>query len=87
MTTDNTKFIRQLREEWDTEPKQEVKLTRKQLIVLELYAKGLTGAEIGEILFITEHTIRGHTKGIRERLQVHTMAGAVAKGLRTGIIT
>ena len=42
------------------EIKKEIHLTARQQEVLRLVAKGYTNSEIGEIMFITDHTVKAH---------------------------
>jgi len=61
-------------------------LTPRQREVLALAAEGLTDREMGERLFISEYTVHRHMSDIFTRLGVSTRTGAVAKGLREGMI-
>ena len=48
------------------------KLTKREIEVLQLLCKGRSKAYIGEDLFISENTVRSHTKHIYEKLNVHS---------------
>jgi DNA-binding NarL/FixJ family response regulator len=61
-------------------------LTPRELEVLSLVRKGLTNAEIGEQMHITERTVKGHVTGILEKLGAHDRAGAVARGFDLGLL-
>ena len=50
-------------------------------------ADGTSTAEMAEDLGITEHTVRTHVKRIFAKLQVHSKAEAVMKGVRLGLIS
>jgi DNA-binding NarL/FixJ family response regulator len=60
--------------------------TKRQLEVLHLIADGLTNAEIGKRLCLSEETARSHVRNLLAALQVHSRAHAVAVGFRRGII-
>lgn len=47
-------------------------LTKREIEVLQLICKGRSKAYIGEDLFISENTVRSHTKHIYEKLNVHS---------------
>ena len=49
-------------------------------------ANGMRARQITEYLFISYETLKTHRKNIYKKLDVHTAAGAVVKGLRKGII-
>jgi DNA-binding NarL/FixJ family response regulator len=61
-------------------------LTPRELEVLCLVRKGLTNAEIGEQMHITERTVKGHVTGILEKLGAPDRAGAVARGFDLGLL-
>jgi DNA-binding NarL/FixJ family response regulator len=45
-------------------------LTLREQEVLELVAKGLSNREVGQLLFISENTVKNHLKNIMHKLQV-----------------
>ena len=51
-----------------------------------LMRKGLTNAEIGDQMSITERTVKGHVTGILDKLGAHDRAGAVARGFDLGLL-
>ena len=61
-------------------------LTSRELEVLWLISEGLTNREIGERLYISEETVKAHTRGLLATLQVHSRAHAVAVAFRRGLI-
>jgi DNA-binding NarL/FixJ family response regulator len=65
---------------------REMMLTPQQERVLELAAQGLTSAEIGERLFVSESTVRFHIQKLKARLGGRTRAELVAKAIRIGLI-
>jgi DNA-binding CsgD family transcriptional regulator len=61
-------------------------LSERELQVLELTAEGLTNAEIGEVLFLSEETIKSHLGNLLAKLQARSKAHAVALGFRLRLI-
>jgi DNA-binding NarL/FixJ family response regulator len=61
-------------------------LTGREIQVLEQMAKGLANKEIGEVLKISEHTVKGHLKNILGKLLVADRTEAVTKAVQRGII-
>ena len=55
-----------------------VVLTPRQADVLTGLSLGLSNAEIGRRLYLTEDTVKSHAKRLFDRLGVHDRAGAVA---------
>jgi DNA-binding CsgD family transcriptional regulator len=60
------------------------RLTARQAEVLELIAKGLTNAEIAELLALSVRTVDHHVSAILSRLNVSTRREAVAAANRPG---
>jgi DNA-binding CsgD family transcriptional regulator len=54
-------------------------LTARELEVLQQMAKGLANKEIGDVLKISEHTVKGHLKNILGKLLVADRTEAVTK--------
>ena len=52
-------------------------LSRRELDIMGLLAKGLTLTAIAEILSISEHTVTTHVKKIYKKLNVHSRGEAV----------
>ena len=61
-------------------------LTPREVDVLRQLAKGLANKEIGDVLNISEHTVKGHLKSILGKLQVADRTEAVTAALQRGII-
>lgn len=51
-------------------------LTRREAEVLELVARGMTNAQIGERLFVTEGTVKTHVKSLLRKLGVQNRTEA-----------
>jgi DNA-binding CsgD family transcriptional regulator len=62
------------------------RLSRKELSVLRELAQGHTTEEIGEILFVSPHTVRTHIKNAMRKLDARTRAHAVAIALSDRVI-
>jgi len=61
-------------------------LTARELQVMQLLVKGLANKQIGDVLNITEHTVKGHLKIIYGKLQVQDRTEAVTAAIQRGII-
>lgn len=62
-------------------------MSRRELEVLELAARGLTAKGIASELVLSTGTVRTHLRNIYAKLGVHDRAAAVANALRQGLIT
>ena len=60
--------------------------TPRELEVLWLISDGLTNREIANRLYLSEETVKTHTRSLLAALQVRSRAHAVAAGFRRGII-
>jgi len=61
-------------------------LSKRELEVLQLIAKGLTNKEIASRLFLSQNTVKVHTRNIHGKLGVHSRTQAVAKARALGIL-
>ena len=61
-------------------------LTRREEEILELLGKGLGNRELGQVLGVSEDTIKTHLKSLFRKLEVSDRAEAVREGLRRGFI-
>jgi two-component system NarL family response regulator len=48
------------------------RLTKRELEVLKLVAKGMNNRDIGQTLFISENTVKNHVRNILEKLHLHS---------------
>ena len=64
----------------------EENLTRRETEVLQLISEGNSNKEIGNRLFISEETVKGHVKNILGKLGANDRTQAVSIALRRGII-
>jgi two-component system NarL family response regulator len=62
------------------------KLTRRQLEVLEMVAKGITYKDVGEALGLTERTVKYHMGKILELLHFENRAQVIAYSARIGLV-
>jgi DNA-binding NarL/FixJ family response regulator len=63
-----------------------IHLTRREDEILDLLGKGLGNRELGQVLGISEDTIKTHLKSLFRKLDVYDRAEAVREGLRRGFI-
>ena len=61
-------------------------LTDREVEVLRFLSRGLTTAQTGAEMFISENTVKTHIRHILEKLEVSNRAEAVAKATRLGLI-
>jgi len=66
---------------------EEVKLTSREIDVLEQLSKGLNYNKIADNLIISSGTVRKHIENIYRKLQVHNKMEAVMKGKGMGFIS
>lgn len=67
-------------------PEHLITLSTRELEVLQLIVMEKTTAEIGDILFISEHTIKTHRKNIMNKLGAINMAGMVRRAYEEGFL-
>jgi LuxR family maltose regulon positive regulatory protein len=61
-------------------------LSQRQLEILRLVAQGLSNQEIGERLFLSLHTVKGHNRRIFDKLQVQRRTEAIARARELGLL-
>ncbi|MBI4625049.1 MAG: response regulator transcription factor [Verrucomicrobia bacterium] len=62
------------------------RLTRREDEILDLLGKGLRNRELGQVLGVTEDTVKTHLKSLFRKLQVSDRAEAVREAMRRGFI-
>jgi two-component system, NarL family, response regulator len=68
------------------ENESRMRLTRREDEILDLLGKGLSNRELGQVLGVSEDTIKTHLKSLFRKLDVSDRAEAVREGLRRGFI-
>jgi DNA-binding NarL/FixJ family response regulator len=63
-----------------------IALTRREMEVIALMAKGLTNAQIAQRIGRTEETVKVHVKNILQKLDAKGRTDAVTKAVRRGFI-
>lgn len=66
--------------------KQQEKLTEREHTILKHLVEGHTIDQIGEMLFISRHTVDTHTKNIYRKLQVHNRSSLTSKAIRDRMV-
>lgn len=61
-------------------------LTEREVAVLELIAEGSSNREVGQVLHISEATVKTHLVHIYDKLGVDSRTAAVTAALRAGLI-
>lgn len=61
-------------------------LTARETEILQLVAKGLGFAEIGDVMSISPHTVTAHVKNIYRKLAVHSRGEAVYEARQMGLL-
>jgi DNA-binding NarL/FixJ family response regulator len=67
-------------------PKELDELTVREMEVLRLIARGLSNAEIGEELFISDTTVKTHVTHVFQKLNVRDRVQAVVLAYEAGIV-
>ena len=65
---------------------REYDLTDREIEVLQYLSDGKIIKEISDIMDLSPHTVKFHVANTYKKLNVQSQAGAVAKGIRKGII-
>ncbi len=61
-------------------------LTERELDIIRALSEGLSSSQIGEKLFISEHTVKTHRKNILKKLDIHNSAELVQYAINNSII-
>ena len=68
------------------ERQRQLGITRRELEILELIARGLSNREIAEKLFVSENTVKTHSSRLFDKLDVKRRTQAVQAGKEMGLI-
>ena len=68
------------------ERQRELGITRRELEILELIARGLSNREIAEKLFVSENTVKTHSSRLFDKLDVKRRTQAVQVAKEKGLI-
>jgi DNA-binding NarL/FixJ family response regulator len=77
-------FSRKLGEK-DAKPKNEIKLTKRELEILNLIYNGFTNKEIAEKLFVSIRTITNHRYNLKIKTAAKNTAGLISYGLKNNL--
>jgi DNA-binding NarL/FixJ family response regulator len=66
--------------------KEAPRLTARELSVVELVVEGLTDAEIGHRVHLSERTVHGHVANARRKVSARSRTHLAVIALRTGIV-
>ena len=61
-------------------------LTQRQVEVLRLVARGMTNAEIAEVLFLSRRTVHAHLRTIFHKLGVGNRSAATRFAIQHGLL-
>ena len=56
---------------------KKAELSERELEIIQLIVKGKSSQEIGEVLFISKHTVQTHRKNILRKLKLHSGADII----------
>jgi len=62
-------------------------LSKREITILKLVAKGLTNKEIADKLFLSTHTVITHRKNITNKLGIKTISGLIVYAILNNIIS
>lgn len=65
---------------------EELRISKRELEVLQLMAEGLSNQQIAERLFVSLNTIKTHTSNLFEKLDAGRRTQAIEKAKRLGLI-
>jgi ATP/maltotriose-dependent transcriptional regulator MalT len=71
----------------DERKREDLRITRRELEILELIAQGLSNREIAEKLFVSESTVKTHSRRVFEKLGARRRTQAVQLGKEFGILS
>ncbi len=66
--------------------REDLGITRRELEILELIAQGMSNREIAEKLFISENTVKTHSRRVFDKLGARRRTQAVQMGKEFGLL-
>jgi two-component system NarL family response regulator len=78
--------LRQLLRHRDFTSPRRPELTGREIEVLQHVARGMTSREIGDVLYISENTVKNHVRNVLDKLGLHSRNEAVLYALRERLI-
>jgi two-component system, NarL family, response regulator LiaR len=66
--------------------REDLRITRRELEILELIAQGLSNREIAEKLFVSQSTVKTHSSRVFEKLGARRRTQAVQLGKEFGLL-
>jgi two-component system, NarL family, response regulator LiaR len=70
----------------DERKRENLSITRRELEVLELIARGLSNREIAEKLYVSENTVKTHSSRVFDKLGARRRTQAVQLGKELGLL-
>ena len=70
----------------EPESKKAIRLTKRELEVLDLIAREFTNVQVSDKLFISLHTVETHRRNIMKKLDVHNGVGLLRQAIQLGLI-
>jgi two-component system NarL family response regulator len=61
-------------------------LTSREIEVLEMVSDGKTSKQVGDLLYISENTVKNHIRNILDKLGLHSRNEAVLYAVRENLI-
>jgi|SRR5271155_2274678 NarL family two-component system response regulator LiaR len=70
----------------DEKKREDLRITRRELEILELIAQGLSNREIAAKLFVSENTVKTHSSRVFDKLGARRRTQAVQLGKEFGLL-
>lgn len=70
----------------DERKRENLSITRRELEILELIARGMSNREIAEKLFVSENTVKTHSSRVFDKLGAKRRTQAVQLGKEFGLL-
>jgi two-component system, NarL family, response regulator LiaR len=77
--------VREMNRSQDPPPQNPNELTKREIVVLKLIAKGHSNQTIAELLMISDRTVSTHVSSILTKLQLENRTQAALYALRSGL--